>query len=218
MRIPLATYGIRELVLFGGLAAAAIALSAVFAPYLVPLFVLALGFVLWFFRDPERRIPSEVGAVVSPADGRVVEAAEADEPRFLGGRTHKIAIFMSPLSVHVNRAPCDGRVEAVEHRPGRYHNAADPAASAENESSALVLGDAAEGRTRLLVRQVAGVLARRIVCQAAVGDRLQRGQRIGMIKFGSRAEVYVPIDSGFQVAVSLGQRVKAGETILGRFP
>jgi phosphatidylserine decarboxylase len=124
---------------------------------------------------------------------------------------------MSLVSVHVNRSPCAGRVEAVEHRPGRFLDARDPAASAENESASLAIGDA-EGRgSRLLVRQVAGLLARRIVCATAVGDRLERGQRIGMIKFGSRAEVYVPVEAGFDVAVKIGNSVKAGETILGRF-
>ncbi|MBL7141464.1 MAG: phosphatidylserine decarboxylase [Planctomycetes bacterium] len=128
----------------------------------------------------------------------------------------KIAIFMSLLDVHVNRVPCDGRVETLAHRPGRYHNAAREAASAENEAMAMLLADV-EGRTRVLVRQVAGVLARRIVCDAAEGDRVKRGERYGMIKFGSRVEVFVPVDAGFEPAVAPAQVVRAGETVLGRF-
>ena len=217
VRIPLARYGLRELVLFGGLAVAGLVLSAVFFWYLVPLFALALGFVLFFFRDPERRVPSAAEALVSPADGKVVQMDDVEEPEFLGERAHRIAIFMSPLDVHVNRAPCDGEVESVAHRAGGFTGAYKAAASAENERTSLLLRQAAGGRTRVLVRQIAGLVARRIVCDAAVGDRLARGQRFGMVKFGSRAEVYVPVASSFQCAVRVGQRVRAGETILGSF-
>ena len=217
MRIPLAEYGLRELLLFGGAALAGLVATAVWAWYLTPVFAAVLVFVVAFFRDPTRQVPTEAGAVVAPADGRITEVTEAVEPQFLQTRAHKIGIFMSLVSVHVNRSPCAGRVEAVVHRPGRFLDARDPAASAENESTAMAIAEA-EGRgARVLLRQVAGVLARRIVCAAAVGDRLQRGQRIGMIKFGSRAEVYVPVEAGFDVAVKIGDRVKAGETILGRF-
>ena len=217
MRIPLAEYGLRELLLFGGAALAGTIVTVVWAWYLAPVFAAVLVFVLAFFRDPARRIPAEPGVVVAPADGTVTEIAEAVEPQFLRAPAHKIGVFMSLVSVHVNRSPCAGLVEAVEHRPGRFLDARDPAASAENESTAVVIGDAEGCGGRILVRQVAGVLARRIVCAAAVGDRLERGQRIGMIKFGSRAEVYVPVEAGFDVAVKIGECVRAGETILGRF-
>jgi len=224
VRIPLAKYGIRELVLFGGLTLAAAVLAALaaigfamilFWP-LALLFATGFVFVLCFFRDPTRRIPDTPGAVVAPADGKVVEVTEIAEAPLAGGRAVRIGIFMSLASVHVNRAPCAGRVEAVEHRPGRFLNAMDPASSAENESAAVVIGEA-EGRPlKIVVRQVAGLLARRIVCDVAEGTRIERGQRIGMIKFGSRAEVYVPADSGFEVLVRPGQHATAGETILGR--
>ena len=214
MRIPLARYGVRELLLFGGVSLMGLVLAGVFFWYVAPLFALALAFVVWFFRDPSRETPEGHGLVVAPADGKVVEVAEVEEPRFLCTRTHKIAIFMSPLSVHVNRAPCDGTVEAVVHQPGGYCNAGTRAASADNEAVAMTL---VAGGTKVLVRQVAGALARRIVCAAAVGDRLTCGTRYGMIKFGSRAEVYVPVDSGFEVVVEPGQSVRGGETILGRF-
>jgi phosphatidylserine decarboxylase len=136
---------------------------------------------------------------------------------FLGCRAHKIGIFMSLASVHVNRSPCAGRVEKVMHCPGRFLDARDPDSSTENESAAIAIADADGRGVTVLVRQVAGVLARRIVCAVAAGDRLECGQRIGMIKFGSRAEVYVPAGSGFEVMVAPGRRVRAGETILGRF-
>jgi phosphatidylserine decarboxylase len=223
VRIPLTKYGIVELLLYGGGSLGGLAASAILActvsPFFwcpAPLFVLMLVFTLNFYRDPSRVTPEGPGLVLSPADGRVVEVAQVDEPRYLKAASHKVAIFMSPLNVHVNRAPCDGQVEAVDHVPGGFRHAAHPEASSGNESVAMTLR-AAERDTRLVVRQVAGAVARRIVCGAAAGDRLKRGQRYGMIKFGSRAEVYVPVASGFEVAVAPGDRVKAGETILGRF-
>ncbi|MCX5683620.1 MAG: phosphatidylserine decarboxylase family protein [Planctomycetota bacterium] len=217
MRIPLAKYGVRELLLFGGIALAATIAAVVWAWYLAILPAAALAFILAFFRDPARQVPAEPGIVVAPADGTVTEVAEVDEPQFLRCRAHKIGIFMSLVSVHVNRSPCAGRVEAVDHRAGRFLDARDPAATAENESVSMAI-DGAEGRgARVLVRQVAGLLARRIVCAAAIGDRLERGEKYGMIKFGSRAEVYVPVEAGFEVAVKIGDGAKAGETILGRF-
>ena len=217
MRIPLAKYGVPQILFFGGVTLAGAGLAAYLLWYVAPLFGLAFLFVLYFFRDPSRRVPEEPGALVSPADGKVVEVDEVQEHDFLHARAHKIAIFMSLMDVHVNRVPCDGRVETVVHTPGRYHNAATEAASRENEAVALVLADV-EDRTRVLVRQVAGVVARRIVCDAAEGDRLLRGRRYGMIKFGSRLEVFVPVETGFEPAVRIGQTVRAGETVLGRVP
>jgi len=224
VRIPLTSYGAGELALVGGASLAGLVASAVLAWCVSPVFwclaalsAAVLAFTLNFFRDPSRVTPDAPGLVVSPADGRVVEVAEVQELQHLRAMSHKIAIFMSPLNVHVNRAPCAGQVEAVVHTPGGYRNAAHPEASSTNESVAMTIRPA-ERDTRLLVRQVAGAIARRIVCAAAAGDRLERGQRYGMIKFGSRAEVYVPVASGFVTAVALGQRVRAGETILGRFP
>ena len=214
-RIPLTGYGVRELVVFGSVGLAGIVASAVWLPYAAPVFAVGLGFVLCFFRDPHRRIPAEAGAVVSPADGRVVEIGEVDDARFLKGSAVRIGIFMSPLDVHVNRSPVEGTVEESVHRPGRYLNAASAGASAENESHTLVLAASERDGVRVSVRQIAGVMARRIVCAAQVGDGLGRGERFGMVKFGSRAEVDVPVEAGFEVRVRLGQRVRAGETVLG---
>jgi phosphatidylserine decarboxylase len=216
VRIPLAKYGAPQILLFGGVSVVAAVVTAVVFWYVAPLFVLGVLFVLYFFRDPARRIPEESGVVVSPADGQVVEVDRVREDDFLHAEAHKIAIFMSLLDVHVNRVPCDGRVEALVHRPGGYHNAAGEAASHENEALALVLADV-EDRTRIVVRQVAGLVARRIVCDAAEGDALLRGRRYGMIKFGSRLEVFVPVDANFEPAVAMGDTVRGGETVLGRF-
>ena len=217
VRIPLTKYGLRELLLFGGLSVAGIALSAIFLWYLVPVFALALAFVLYFFRDPQRKVPATPRILVSPADGRVADVGEVEEKEFLRQRTVRIGIFMSPLNVHVNRFPCQGRVEAVVHRPGQFRAAMNPEASSVNESNAISIRAEEGVDTQILVRQISGVLARRIVCQVVEGDSRKRGERFGMVKFGSRAEVYVPLEAGFELAVQVGQRVRAGETVLGKF-
>jgi phosphatidylserine decarboxylase len=217
VRIPLTKYGLRELVLFGGLSVAGIVLAAVFLWYLVPLFALTLLFVLYFFRDPERKVPATPRILVSPADGRVADVMEVEEKEFLRRKTVRIGIFMSPLNVHVNRFPCQGRVEAVVHRPGQFLAAMNPEASSVNESNAIAIRAEEGVDTQILVRQISGVLARRIVCQVAEGESRRRGERFGMVKFGSRAEVYVPLEAGFELSVKVGQRVRAGETVLGKF-
>ena len=168
-----------------------------------PLYGLAL-FSLWFFRDPEREVPAGPGVVVSPADGKVVALTEdAEGP--------SIAIFLSVFDVHVNRAPIAGRVETVAYRPGSFRAAFDEAAGEINERNEIVIA----GETgRVRVRQIAGLIARRIVCRVAVGDRLEAGQRFGMIRFGSRTDLRLP--PGSAVQVGLGDRVRGGESVVGR--
>ncbi len=172
--------------------------------------------VLWFFRDPRRRPPPglEAGALLSPADGRVTAVEAVAHHAAAGGPALVVRIFLSVLDVHVNRSPAGGRVVSVEHRPGRYHDARSPLSAAENESNlvTLLLDD---GRT-VGVRQIAGRIARRIVCAVAPGDRLERGQRYGMIKFGSGVELILPRRDGAQVLVRPGDRVAAGRTVLAR--
>lgn len=182
---------------------------------LMCVFGLGLLFVVWFFRDPNRRTDAPARAMIAPADGKIVEIASTDEPNHVGGPASKIAIFMSLMDVHVNRAPCEGEVVWVKHEPGRFLNAMKPQASVENEQTLVALQD---GRKRpVLLKLVAGVIARRIVCPLRQGEVLERGQRIGMIQFGSRVEVFVPGHGQFHVAVRLGRRVRAGETVLGEW-
>ncbi|HSE88183.1 MAG TPA: phosphatidylserine decarboxylase family protein [Candidatus Binatia bacterium] len=166
-----------------------------------------------FFRDPERRVPVGEGLVISPADGKVVSIAgvKGDSP-FLGSAT-RVSIFLSPLDVHINRIPVAGRIEKVTYQRGRFMAAYKEEASQRNEQNALSILDAEE--RRLGVVQVAGVLARRIICRAKPGDQLARGERFGLIMFGSRTDTYLP--EGCQVEVAEGQRVKGGETVLARF-
>ena len=214
-KVILTSYGkatwLPLLVVLPGAAAA----SLLFFPWLSILFGLLLLFSLWFFRDPERTCAARETALISPADGKVVEIATTDEPEHIGGPSTKIAIFMSVFDVHVNRSPSDATVEWVRHEPGRFLNALKAEAGIENERALVALRDG-EGRPMLL-KLVAGLIARRIVCRLAPGDRLRRGQRLGMIKFGSRVEVLVPEDGRFHVSARLGQSVRAGKTVLGEW-
>ncbi|NOZ25971.1 MAG: phosphatidylserine decarboxylase family protein [Nitrospirae bacterium] len=171
-------------------------------------FVLFL-FMLFFFRDPDRIIPDGKDIFVSPADGKVILVRDTTEEEYIRGRVKQISIFMSPFNVHVNRAPCDGRVEVVRHTPGGFSAAYTDEASLSNENIAMLL-DTKYGK--VLVRQVAGLIARRAVCRVAPGESLKRGQRYGIIKFSSRVDLYLPDDVRIQVKV--GQRVRAGETIV----
>jgi len=180
--------------------------SLYFAPmvglFLAPL----LGLVVWFFRDPER-VPDGPG-FLSPADGKVVEVMETDHP--FTGKAVKVGIFMNPLDVHVNRVPCDGTVEWMEYIPGRKWMAFEPKASELNERMCVGLST---GYGPVLLVQVAGFLARRIVCRLRKGDRLVRGDRFGMIKMGSKVDVYLP--AGVRMKTSVGKKVFAGRTVLG---
>jgi phosphatidylserine decarboxylase len=172
-------------------------------------------FVIWFFRDPQRQ-PERADtalAMICPADGKVVEITEAQEADFIGGPARKMAIFMSVVDVHVNRAPCDSVVKWTRHEPGRFMNAIRGEAGLENERVLIAL-ERPNG-SPLLLKQVAGLIARRIVCPLKPGQRLAGGERFGMIKFGSRVEIFLPAGEKFDIAVRLGQRVVAGRTILG---
>ena len=184
-------------------------------PWLCAFFGAALLFVLWFFRDPERNTTAGDNALISPADGKIVEIATVPEDQHIGGPAMKIAIFMSVFNVHVNRSPSRATVEWVRHLPGQFMNAIRANAGVENEHTLVALRD---GDNRpLVLNLVAGLIARRIVCALTPGDTLDRGQRLGMIKVGSRVEVFVPAEAGFHVSARLGQHVHAGKTILGEW-
>ena len=175
------------------------------------LFLLLCAFSLHFFRDPERVSPEGAGLAVSPADGRVVRIEErpdpfTDEPRLC------VSIFMNVFSVHVNRAPVAGRVESIRYFAGKFFNAAWDKASTENERCAWLLSDD-EGKKWVMV-QIAGLIARRIVCRAEKGDTLKRGQRYGMIRFGSRVDLYLP--QGYVASTRIGERVYAGQSVVAK--
>lgn len=172
--------------------------------------VLLAVFFLWFFRDPERRIPSGRGEIVSPGDGVVTEA---DWIETAAGSRLRLSIFLNVFDVHVNRAPVAGTVKVVEHREGSFVNAMKPESVVMNEQTLVVI-DA--GGYEVSYKQIAGLLARRIVCVVKVGDRLERGQRVGMIKFGSRVDILMPADAVPQV--KSGARVRGGSSILAVLP
>lgn len=170
-------------------------------------------FVLQFFRDPHRDIPVGEGLVVSPADGKVIFAGRATDP-YLKREAFKLSVFMNVFSVHSNRAAIAGEVTHVSYHAGEFVNAALDKASEANERNAVVLTDK-QGREITSV-QVAGLVARRILCYVNAGDSLQQGQRYGFIRFGSRVDLYLPLD--FEINVAIGDNVSAGSTILGAFP
>jgi len=169
---------------------------------------LALVFVIQFFRDPPREIPTQANAVLSPADGRIVKVEKARDP-YTDRDTLLISVFMNVFNVHSNRAPVDGTVERIDYRKGKFINADLDKASTENERNAMVVRLDGE---RITVVQVAGLIARRILCYVKAGDRLARGQRYGFIRFGSRVDVYLPLSARPRVAV--GDVVAATSTIL----
>jgi phosphatidylserine decarboxylase len=216
-----AKWGTRELALYGG-GPAVVGAGLLLAPapwhWASAAFFTGAALVAWFFRDPERTIPGEPGLLVSPADGVVADVETVDEPDFIGGRALRVGIFLSPLNVHVNRSPVRGVVRHRAYRSGRFLAAYDERAVEENEACAIGIEcEPPPGKPplRILVRQVVGVAARRIVCPAEPGHALDRGERYGMIKFGSRTELWVPEGAGFDCRVKVGDAVRGGSTIMG---
>ncbi len=179
--------------------------------WLEVLFVPLGVFVVAFFRDPERTPPADESSIVSPADGRIIKVEPVDDKKFTGAQATKISIFMNVFNVHVNRVPSDCRVKEVRYRPGKFFNASFDKASEFNEQNALIV-ESPHG-CLFAFNQIAGLIARRIVCYAKPGDELKRGTRFGMIRFGSRVDVYLP--ASCRVSVRVGDRVSAGTTTLG---
>jgi phosphatidylserine decarboxylase len=175
----------------------------------VVLLVLTL-FVLYFFRDPERIVPKGKDLLVSPADGRVIVVKDIFEPDYLKQEVKQVSIFLSVFNVHVNRAPCEVSVELVKYNPGKFHVASVDKASLDNEQTSMVIAN--NGR-KILVKQIAGLIARRIVCYAKPGDELKRGERYGLIRFGSRVDLFLPKDT--ELKVKLGDRIKGARDIIG---
>jgi phosphatidylserine decarboxylase len=185
-----------------------------FSLWLVALLLLVLAlWIAFFFRDPERTGERGDRLVVAPADGKVVMVSEVDEPTFIHGRAVRISIFMNVFSVHVNRYPVSGIVRHVHYAPGKFLNAVTEESSLSNEMRSVGIES---GPHRILVRQIAGLVARRIVTYSREGDRAVQGERFGIIRFGSRVDVFVPTDA--QLRVKLGQQTTAGTTVLAELP
>ena len=225
MRIPLTKYGWPQVVVYPAVIVAAM-LAALAGSAHLPVWavvtietVLAaiLVWALMFFRDPHRQTPPDDNVLVAPADGKVTDVETLDETEFTTGPTMRIGVFLSIFNTHINRAPCDARIEAITYRKGRYVNAMNPLSSKVNESNAVAMVRTNLPKDRLVVRQISGAIARRIVCAAQQGQELARGERFGMIKFGSRTELYVPAHERLKCMVRVGDTVKAGLTPLLRY-
>jgi phosphatidylserine decarboxylase len=226
MRIPLTKYGLPEVAVYPAVLAVLMVSAALFAPGRLPVWavvavegVLALLLIwaLLFFRDPERRTVRDDTVLWAPADGRIVDVETVDEADLLGGQALRIGIFLSIFDTHINRAPCDAKVEKITYRPGQYLNAMNRRAGQVNESNNLILLRTGPPQDRIVVRQISGAIARRIVCAAREGQRLAGGERFGMIKFGSRTELYLPVNDRIECVVRVGDKVKAGLTPLAKY-
>lgn len=207
--LPIAKEGV-PFILFCGFAALICALLEYQAAAFVGLAITA--FVTYFFRDPSRILPDDQEAVVCPADGKVIVVEEVFDDRFLNGEAMKISIFMNVFNVHVNRIPLAGSVQRILLQPGKFYSADKEKATLQNEYCAMIVSTFS--RQRYAVVQIAGFIARRIVCWAEPGDEVKAGQRYGLIRFGSRVDLYLPKE--MKITVREGEKVRAGETILGR--
>jgi phosphatidylserine decarboxylase len=215
-RLPIARAGWAEVVLFGGGSLLVAAALALWSPWAAAPAALAALFVFAFFRDPPRRIPAGPGLVVSPADGRITDVTPVEWLEEFGGPAVRVGIYLSIFNVHVNRCPEAARVIAVEYRPGRFLDVRRSAAADVNERFSTLLETEAAPHRLMLVRQIAGAFASRVVNEARPGRVLARGEKFAMIKFGSRTELYLPAGAA-DVLVSVGDRVKGGATPLARF-
>lgn len=221
-----AKYGMQELKLYGTIAAV-IMLAAIFLAFrytsrvdlalLISMpFILLFIWVLSFFRDPKRIIPRGEHRMVAPADGVIYDIADIDEPDFIGEECTRIGIFLSIFDCHINRMPCSGIVESIRYKRGAFHSALKAKqCSRLNESNFVGISNAAGTDALIGVKQIAGQIARRIVCNVKEGAEVERGQQFGMIKFGSRTEIFVPKSANFTIKVKLGAHVKAGRTVIG---
>jgi len=235
MRIPWTKYGLPQVVIYPlAIVAAMVAYLAIALSYFPDwavqtswvfltvsavelVFLALLAWSLSFFRDPQRQIPQDDSLLLAPADGTVRDIETVHETSFIGGPALRIGIFLSVFNVHINRSPCDARVEKIAYHRGRFRNAMSPLAGKENESNDVAFVRTKRPNDRLLVRQVSGAIARRIVCAARVGQALAAGEQFGMIKFGSRTELYVPAGEYIECLVRIGDKVKAGVTPMVRY-
>lgn len=209
--LPIAREGIPFVT---GAAVPALGAAALGWPTLAAGCGVAALFCAWFFRNPRRAIPQAPGLVVAPGDGRILAIEEEEESRYLKSRSIRISIFLNVFDVHVNRIPCEGTVERVTYQPGQFFVASRPDATLRNEQNAVLIRT--HGGRHVLCVQVAGLIARRIVSWITPGEQVERGERFGLIRFGSRMDTFLPI--GSRVRVKVGERVKGGASILAELP
>ena len=226
MRIPLTKYGWPQVVVFPVVVFAVMVIFPLGTKTILPpwaiiaieaVLAVVLLWVLMFFRDPQRLCPSDKSLLLAPADGRITDIEMVEENDFIGGASLRIGIFLSILNTHINRSPCSVKIERITYKKGKYHNAMDPQSGRVNESNNLGLVRKDNPKDRLVVRQISGAIARRIVCDKVEGQELAGGEKFGMIKFGSRTELYVPVRENAKCLVRIGDKVKAGLTPLVKY-
>ena len=223
MKIPLTGYGRPQVFVFPVLIIIAMVIcGSLLSPggVMIAIEAVLAGLLVWvlsFFRDPARAVPKDKNLLLAPADGTIADIETVKENGFLGGSALKIGIFLSVFNVHINRSPCDVRTEKILYKKGSFKDARDPQAGKINESNDLHLIRTENPQDRLIVRQISGAIARRIVCQAKEGQNLTGGEKFGMIKFGSRTELYLPLREDAKCLVRPGDKVKAGLTALVRY-
>ncbi|MBU0478795.1 phosphatidylserine decarboxylase family protein [bacterium] len=187
--------------------------SAFFHIYISVIFFVLLSFCVFFLRDPEREITKGENIVLAPADGKVMVIEQIQDSKISDEPVHRISIFLSIFDVHINRAPVDGEIVYLEYSRGRFLDARNPKASEVNENNFMVLSHKG---AKVALRQIAGKIARRVVCKCSKGDKLKIGERIGMIRFGSRTDLFLPMNA--EINIKIGDMVKAGITIVGKLP
>jgi phosphatidylserine decarboxylase len=217
-RLPLARWGFAELILLAlPLLAVAILLDCTRYWYAAVVPAVPLCLVVYFFRDPRRIAPTAPDVLVAPADGKVVEITRLEHDEFIGGPAIRIGIFLSIFNVHLNRAPSESRVIELRYSPGGFLNALNPESAIRNENTWIGLEEESLPHRRVAIRQISGTIARRIVCDLRPGERLSRGQKIGMIKFGSRTELIIPDTYDLSIKISIGRKIKAGVTVMAKY-
>lgn len=216
-RLPFARWGLAEMQIFGWPLLALTVLLGYFCWYLAWIPAVLFCLVVWFFRDPPRKVPQVAGIHVSPADGKICEITRLDHDEFIGGPAVRIGIFLSIFNVHLNRTSAAARVIALKYSRGEFLNALNPQSALRNENIWIGLEETEPPRRRFIVRPIAGAIARRIVCVLRTGDELARGEKFGMIKLGSRTELILPEEENLQICIKVGERVKAGSTIIAQY-
>lgn len=207
-KVPIAHEGVP----FIGIFAFLTILAAIFSfNCLTIIFLLITAFTLYFFRDPERFVPEDENAIICPADGKIIVMERVSENPFIEGHAFKVSIFMNVFNVHVNRNPIAGKVEKIIYKPGQFYSADSKKGAEYNENCGVIVETA--NSKKIAYVQVAGLIARRIVCWLEKGDTVTAGKRFGLIRFGSRVDLYLPVDA--VIEVKLGDKVRSGETILG---
>jgi phosphatidylserine decarboxylase len=223
MKIPLTKYGWPEVVIYPSIVLTVMIVFLLFGIRFLPVWIIVLievmltALLVWFlsfFRDPYRICPSDSNLVLAPADGRITDIEIVQENDFIGSKVFRLGIFLSIFDIHINCSPCNAKIEEITYKPGKHRNAMNPRSGRVNESNDLGLVRLENPKDRLIVRQISGAIARRIVCSAQRGQELVTGEKFGMIKFGSRCELYIPARQDIKCLVKIGDKVKAGLTPL----